>query len=119
MLNSNSVESFQARLNSTHPALAKYIVEFAYGEVQSRPGLDIKMRQIATISSLICLGSAVRELKIHINNGLNVGISQLEMEEIIIHLCIYCGFPRSVSAMETALEVFADRALNRDKSAAV
>jgi 4-carboxymuconolactone decarboxylase len=40
-------------VNETSPDMMKYIVEFAFGEIYSRKGLDIKLREIVSISSLL------------------------------------------------------------------
>jgi 4-carboxymuconolactone decarboxylase len=57
------------------PDFGRYIVEFAFGDVYSRPGLDIRRRQLVTIAALTTLGGAEPQLAVHINAALNVGLS--------------------------------------------
>lgn len=96
-------------LKDIAPDLAKYTVEFAFGDVYSRPGLDIKSREIATLASLTTLGNAVPQLKVHIHAALNVGCSRKEVIEIMIQMAVYAGFPAALNGVFAAKEVFEDR----------
>ena len=78
--------------------LGKYIVEFAFGDIYSRDGLGLREREIATIAMLTVL-SKPEQLKVHIQGGLNVGLTYEEIEEIIIHTAPYSGFPTAINAM--------------------
>lgn len=95
-------------LQSVCPDLAQYTVEFPYGDVHSRPGLDAKSREISIVSSLIALGYAGPQLKVHILAALNVGCSETEIKEIIILMTVYAGFPAALNAMMVAKEAFAE-----------
>ena len=88
------------------PDLGRMIVEFPFAEIYSRPQLDAKSRQIATIAALITLGNSPWELKAHIQGGLNVGLTQTEIIEVILQMAVYAGFPAAVNAMTVAKEVF-------------
>jgi 4-carboxymuconolactone decarboxylase len=89
------------------PDLGRYIVEFGFGDVYSRPGLDLKQREIATIAALTALGTATPQLKVHIAAGLNVGLSREEIVETIVQMSLYAGFPAALNGMFAAKEVFA------------
>jgi 4-carboxymuconolactone decarboxylase len=91
------------------PDLGRYIVEFGFGDIYSRPGLDLKSREIATVAALTAMGNAAPQLKVHINAALNVGVSKGEILEIIIQMVAYAGFPAALNAMALAKEVFAER----------
>ena len=79
--------------------LGKYIVEFAFGDIYSREGLSLRDRELATIAMLTCLGGREPQLKVHINAGLNVGLTEKEIEEIIIQTVPYTGFPTAINGM--------------------
>lgn len=96
-------------LKNIAPDLARYAVEFPYGDVYSREGLTIKERQIATISALAALGNATPQLKLHINGALNIGCTRKEIAEIMIQMTVYAGFPAALNGISTAMEVFAER----------
>lgn len=91
------------------PDFARYVLEFAFGDVYSRPGLDLRSREVATIAALTAMGNARPQLKVHINAGLNVGLSQGEVVETIIQMAVYAGFPAALNGLSAAKEVFAER----------
>lgn len=93
------------------PDLARYVIEFAFGDVYSRPGLDLRAREIATIAALTAMGNARPQLKVHINAGINVGLSQQEIVETIMQMAVYAGFPAALNGIAVAKEVFAERAM--------
>ncbi|AFQ11496.1 TPA: carboxymuconolactone decarboxylase family protein [Bacillus pacificus] len=98
-------------LQDIAPDLGKYIVEFAFGDIYSRGTLDLKQRQLVTISSLTSQGGCEPQLTVHINAALNVGLSTNEIVESIIHCVPYTGFPRALNAIFVAKQVFQSRNL--------
>ncbi|OXM88366.1 carboxymuconolactone decarboxylase family protein [Paenibacillus rigui] len=101
----NVVES----LKDIAPDLGKYVVEFAFGDVYSREGLDLRQRELVSISTLVTQGGCEPQLQVHIHAGLNVGLSPQEIVEAITHCLPYVGFPRVLNAMFTAKQVFQER----------
>lgn len=97
-------------LSRTSPDLARYVVEFPYGDVFCRPGLTDQQRQLATVSALAALGFAAPELRVHIHGALNVGVTETEIVETMILLSVYAGFPAALHGIRAAREVFDDRA---------
>ncbi|WP_206952331.1 carboxymuconolactone decarboxylase family protein [Trinickia acidisoli] len=91
------------------PDFARLLIEFAFGDVYSRPGLDLKSREIATIAALAALGNAQPQLKVHIEGALNVGCTREEIVEIFMQMAVYAGFPAALNALFAAREVFAAR----------
>lgn len=94
------------RLNAIAPDLARYTVEFPFGDIYARPGLDLKSREIATVAALTAIGHATDQLKIHINGALNVGCTQTEVLEVIIQMAVYAGFPAALNGIYAAEDVF-------------
>ena len=70
---------------------------------------------VATIAALAAMGTAAPQLKVHIEAGLNVGLSQEEVTEILMQMAVYAGFPAALNGLFAAKEVFAAR---RDAAAA-
>ena len=91
------------------PDLARYTVEFPFGDIYSRPGLDLKSREIAVVAALTALGNAAPQLKVHIHGALNVGCSREEVVEVIIQMAVFAGFPAALNGMSAAKEVFKER----------
>jgi 4-carboxymuconolactone decarboxylase len=102
-------ERVMESLKDIAPDLARYVIEFPFGDVYSRPGLDLKSREIAAVAALTTLGSATPQLKVHIHGALNVGLSRQEVVEIIIQMAVYAGFPAAINGMFAAKEVFQER----------
>ena len=96
-----------ASLREIAPDFATYLVEFPFGDIYSRQGLDLRSREIATIAALTALGNCLPQLKWHIQAGLKVGLTQNEIIEIIMQLAVYAGFPAALNGISTAKEVFA------------
>lgn len=99
---------YVAKLAELAPDFADLLVEFAYGDIYARPGLDPKSRQIATIAALTTLGGADHELEIHIRSAVRVGCTKAEIIEVIMQMAVYAGFPRALSALGAARAAFAD-----------
>ncbi len=91
------------------PDFARYVLEFPFGDIYSRPGLDLRSREVATIAALTAMGTARPQLKVHIHAGLNVGLSQDEIVETIMQMAVYAGFPAALNGLTAAKEVFAER----------
>lgn len=92
------------------PDLSKYVVEFAFGEIYSRAGLDNKQKVLTTISALVAQGTP--QIQLHINSGLTVGLTPEEIVGCIMHLIPYTGFPRVLNALKVAEEVFEERGVS-------
>jgi 4-carboxymuconolactone decarboxylase len=104
-----SVDAMLDNLKDLSPDLARLTVEFPYGDVVSRPGLDLRARQIATVAALTALGNAPVQLRAHIDIALNVGCTRDEIREVIIQMAVYAGFPAALNGMAAAKEVFGAR----------
>jgi 4-carboxymuconolactone decarboxylase len=89
------------------PDFATYLFEFPFGDIYSRTGLGLREREIATIAALAAMGNAAPQLKIHIEAGLNVGLSREEIVEILMQMAVYAGFPAALNGLFAAKEVFA------------
>ena len=89
------------------PEFARYLIEFPFGDIYSRPGLDLRSREVATIAALTAMGNAAPQLKVHIQAGLNVGLSRDEIVETIMQMAVYAGFPAALNGLFAAKEVFA------------
>jgi 4-carboxymuconolactone decarboxylase len=100
-------ESVVESLRDLAPDLADWIVDFSYGDVMSRPGLDRRARQLATIAALTALGHCAPQLKVHIRGALNVGCTRQEIVEVILQMTVYAGFPAAINALNVAREAMA------------
>ncbi len=80
-------------------------VENLFGDIWGRPGLETHERSMITVAALTVL-SRTPEMKVHIRGALNVGISREKIQEMMIHLAHYGGWPVGVNGLRVAQEVF-------------
>ena len=99
-------ESIVAALGEVCPDLAQMTIEWGFGVIASRPGIDLKTRELVTIASCVTLGHAVSQLRAHIEGALNVGATPQEIVEVILQVCLYAGFAAGTNAMLLAADVF-------------
>jgi 4-carboxymuconolactone decarboxylase len=99
------------KLSDIAPELGVWISDFAYGDVVSRPQLDLRSRELATIAALTALGNAQAQLKAHIKGALNAGCTPQEILEVIMQMAVYAGFPASLNGISAAREVFDERGI--------
>ncbi len=95
-----------AALAPIAPDFGRLLIEFGFGDIYSRPQLDLRAREIATIAALAALGNAQPQLKIHIEAALNVGCTRDEIVEVFMQMALYAGFPAALNALFAAREVF-------------
>jgi 4-carboxymuconolactone decarboxylase len=62
-------ERVVASLQDIAPDFANYLIEFPFGDIYSRPGLDLKTRELAVVAALTALGNAAPQLKVHIRGA--------------------------------------------------
>lgn len=91
------------------PDLSKYVVEFAFGDIYSRPGLDDKQKVMSTITALVAQGKP--QIEMHIKTGLSVGLTPEEIVGCIMHLIPYAGFPSVLNALSAAQKVFNEQGI--------
>lgn len=85
--------------------LQKLVTETAWAMVWSRPGLDRKYRSMVTVAMLAAMDRS-HELKTHLRGALNNGVTRDEIKEILLHVCIYAGFPAGLEGFRVAGELY-------------
>ena len=92
------------------PGFTESLIEWGYGRHYSRPGLDARTRQLATVAALTALGGQTGpQLKINIENALAVGAKRKEITEVIWQMAVYGGLPAAINGLNAAKEVFAEQ----------
>lgn len=100
-------------LENFSPELARFIIEYSFGDVYSMNSLDNKSKEIATVASLITLG-AIPQLKVHLNGALNTGCTINEVKEIIVQMSVYAGFPKAINAMNALKDVLEEKKIKSE-----
>jgi 4-carboxymuconolactone decarboxylase len=87
------------------PKLAELTDDVLFGDVWERTELSQRDRSLVTVAALIANGNT-EQLSSHLNRARANGLSETELAEVIIHLAFYAGWPRAVSAVRVAKDVF-------------
>jgi 4-carboxymuconolactone decarboxylase len=88
--------------------LARYGIEFNFGDIYSRPGLTLAQREMATIAALVAIGGLEPQLRGHTRGGINAGLTATEIIETVIHTVQYSGFPRALNALKVVSEALTE-----------
>ncbi|MEU7600707.1 carboxymuconolactone decarboxylase family protein [Streptomyces sp. NPDC040724] len=89
------------------PGFGELVVGFAFGDICSRPGLELPTRQLVTVAALTALGNAAPQLEFHVRGARNVGCDRREIVETVLWLSGYAGFPATLEALGVVRSVFA------------
>ena len=88
--------------------LARYGIEFNFGDIYARPGLTLAQRELITLGVLVALGGLEPQLRGHTRGALNVGATPTEILETIIHTVQYVGFPRALNAIKVVTDTLVE-----------
>lgn len=104
-------EQVIASLRDIAPDFARLLIEFPFGDIYSRPGLDLPSRELAVVAALTALGNAAPQLRVHLHGALNVGCTREQIVEVIMQMAVYAGFPAALNGLFAAEEVLRERGL--------
>jgi 4-carboxymuconolactone decarboxylase len=107
-LNANKEFAPLKAIHDFYPDFAKLIVTNGFADIYSRPGLDAEQRELITLSSLITQG-AIDQLNFHVHAALNVGVTPVEIVELVLHCSAYAGFPKAIGALGVVMQIFKER----------
>lgn len=118
IITGGDLQTLRDSLADVAPELGDWIIDFAYGDVVSRPALDLHTRELVTVGALTALGNAAPQLRAHIKGALNAGCTPRQIVEVILQMGVYAGFPAALNGIAAAREVFAARGITVDTPAA-
>ena len=107
MLGKQGAEATSDRFSSLHPDFEKWVVEFVMGDIYAREGLDLKTRLLCTVAALTVLGRQ-EQLRVHLERALGAGATVGELEEVILQMAAFGGFPATWDGLVTAREVLGE-----------
>lgn len=105
MAESNEQSRAHQLVGDFAPKLAELTDEVLFGDVWERAELSKRDRSLITVAALIANGNT-EQLTGHLSRARENGLSESELAEVIIHLAFYAGWPRAMSAVRVAREVF-------------
>jgi 4-carboxymuconolactone decarboxylase len=95
----------QKLIGDFSPKMVSLTDDVLFGDVWARPELSPRDRSLITVASLIT-GGSTEQLRGHLQRARDNGLSETELKEVILHLAFYAGWPRAMSAVAVAKEVF-------------
>ena len=95
----------QRAIGGFAPKLVSLTDDVLFGDVWERTELSRRDRSLVTVAALITNGST-EQLKHHLTRAKDNGLTEAELKEVIIHLAFYAGWPRAMSAITVAKDVF-------------
>lgn len=93
-------------LQASFPDFANYVLEFPFGDIYERPGLDLQKREIAVVAALCAMGTAAPQLRVHVKAALHVGCTPTEIVEVVMQMAVYAGFPAALNGLAAVKDVF-------------
>jgi 4-carboxymuconolactone decarboxylase len=104
-------------LGGVAPGLVHFTDDVLFGEVWKRPDLSPRDRSLITVAALTTGGNA-EQLTFHLQYAKDNGVTEAELVEAITHLAFYAGWPKAMSAMAGAKQVFGKSVAEKQNSAA-
>jgi 4-carboxymuconolactone decarboxylase len=104
VLGDDHVDRGVANKNSFNAPFQDFITRYAWGEIWTRPGLPRRTRSLITIGMMVALNRP-DELRLHLRAAANNGVTQKEIQEVLLQCAIYCGVPAANCAFHIAEEV--------------
>lgn len=101
------VDAEAAAMEARLGPVGSFVLDFAMGDIWSRPGLARRDRSLVVITILTTLNQ-LTQLKSHTRGGLNHGLTPTEIEEVMVQLAGYAGFPRAIDGMTTVRATMAE-----------
>ena len=98
----------QTVATSSDPELMDILQRFIFGEVFYIGNLDDKTRELITIT-VLATNQTLPQLKAHTNAALNIGVTPIEIREVVYQTAPFIGFPKVLNALNTINEVFESR----------
>ena len=90
------------------PDFARMVIEFAFGDIYGRQGLDLRSRELIAIAALAASGTAGPQLRVHVESAGSVGITKAEIIEVLMQIALYAGFPAALNALADCHELLTD-----------
>ena len=87
------------------PKLVSLTDDVLFGDIWTRPELSPRDRSLITVAALIT-GGNTEQLTGHFQRARQNGLTKTELQEVIVHLAFYAGWPKAMSAVQVAKKVF-------------
>ena len=102
---SNEPSGAEKMFGDFAPGLVHFTDKVLFGEAWKRPQLSPRDRSLITVAALTAGGNA-EQLTFHLRYAKDNGVTEEELIEAITQLAFYAGWPKAMSAMAVARQVF-------------
>lgn len=107
MLGEDAANASAEALRRLHPAFEAQVMAYVMADLYDRPGLDLKTRLLCTIAALTATGRQA-QLRVHIERAIGVGATVEEIEEVILQMAGFSGFPSTWDGLQTLRDCVGD-----------
>lgn len=104
VLGAEHVERSMADVSDFARPVQELVTEYCWGAVWTRPGLDKRTRSIINLAMLSALNRN-HELAVHVRGALTNGVTEQEIQEVLLQTAIYAGVPASLESFRVAERV--------------
>ncbi len=104
-------DAMEERLSKRGSRFNEHSVSFSYGDVYQRDGLDLKTREFATLAILAAMGGTNDQITIHTHYALDLGLTPVEIVELMVQVSVYAGAPRGSNGMYAVMKAFEERGI--------
>ena len=105
MPDSDKESTIKKNFGDFTPKLVELTDDVLFGDVWERKELAPRDRSLITVAALIAGGNS-EQLPFHLNRAKENGLTETELKEVITHLAFYAGWPKAMSAINVAKQVF-------------
>lgn len=102
-------EARRNRAAEVAPDFVRTAVSFTYGEIFARPGLDLKMRELAAVAAFAALGRSTAQLRQHVEAALHLGWTKTEIIEMLIQTAAHSGTAMAIDAIADCHDLLVER----------
>lgn len=104
VLGDDHVERATAETTDIDRDFQRWITESVWGDLWTRPGLELRQRSMITIAILGALNH--EELELHLRAARNTGVTVEEISEVLLHVAVYAGVPAANRAFKVAKSIY-------------
>ena len=102
------VEASLANRNPFNEEFQELITRYAWGEIWTRPGLDMRTRRLLVLAITAAMGRW-EEFRLHLRAALDGGVAPDDIKEVLLQSAIYAGVPAANTGFHIAREMMAER----------
>jgi 4-carboxymuconolactone decarboxylase len=105
IVGSEAVEAMYAKAPEDEMHIQNYLSGNCFGDHFTRTGIDLRTRELLTLSMLIALGGCEPQVRGHVSANLNIGNDRARLIDVVTQLLPFIGYPRTLNGLRMIDEV--------------